>query len=563
MAYLKGQKTLFFITSPRSPMKMQPEISLLVARFSNKPWNSKTQADFMEALVQDPNFEGTGSPSDMAFSARDRINRGPKALGFVDLKPTIQLTAAGSNFIDNELSEEALLRQLLKFQLPSPYHTETAGKTSVFFVKPYLEIFRLIDTLGTITFDEVMIFGMQLTDYSKFEEVVQKIYKFREKKKLNKGSYKTFMGEYRDSEIMEIFKDDILSGNTKTRESKDSSLQKFIKTKASNMRDYTDACFRYLRATGLVSISQRGRSLSIPSEKAEEVKYFLKHIDRKPCFVDDEKRYKEYLFDAHLPVLYTDNRENLEHEVARLTKEPIKEISKASNDELKKKLKGAVRARKNSIIQEQVRHLKSYGPYRDVMNVFDDIRNNNFYDVPLMLEWNTWRAMTMLDGGDIRANLKFDDNGQPMSTASGNMADIVCDYGDFSLSVEVTMSSGQRQYETEGEPVSRHLAKIKKEQGKEAYCFFIAPKINESSIAHFYILHLTDIAYYGGKSVIIPLELSVFEKMVEQSGKVAYTPTPSQVRRLCEYSMKIAKTAKDEKEWYQAVRDKALNWLTA
>ena len=562
MARLQG-KTLFFITSPRSPMKMQPEISLLVNHFTGKPWNTATQVSYIETLVQDPNFEGTGSPSDMAFSARDRINRGPKALGFVDLKPTVRLTEAGTNFIDSELAEEALLRQLLKFQLPSPYHTEVAGKASVFFVKPYLEIFRLIDTLGTVTFDEIMIFGMQLTSYTKFDEVVQKIYKFREEKKKHSGSYKDFMGQYRDSEIEDIYEEEILSGKTKTRESRDASLQKFIKTKASNMRDYTDACFRYLRATGLVSISQKGRSLSILPEKAEEVKYFLEHIDRKPCFVDDEKRYKKYLFDAHLPVLYTDNRENLEQEVSKLTSASPEALTAKTVEELKKELRIAVRVRKDKLIRDQVQRLKAYKSYLDVMEVFTDITNNSFYDVPLMLEWNTWRAMTMLDGGDIRANLKFDDNGQPMATAAGNMADIVCDYGDFSLSVEVTMASGQRQYEMEGEPVSRHLAKLKKEQGKEAYCFFIAPTINESCIAHFYTLHLANIAFYGGKSVIIPLELSVFEKMVEQSGNASYTPNPEQVRRLCEYSMQAAESAKDEKEWYQAVRNKALNWLAA
>ena len=197
------------------------------------------------------------------------------------------------------------------------------------------------------------------------------------------------------------------------------------------------------------------------------------------------------------------------------------------------------------------------------MDVFSDISDNNFYDVPLMLEWNTWRAMTMLNGGNIKANLKFDDNGQPMATASGNMADIVCDYGDFSLTVEVTMQSGQRQYETEGEPVSRHLAKLKKEQGKDAYCFFIAPRINEACIAHFYTLHLTNIAFYGGKSVIIPLELSTFEKMVEQSGTADYTPTPEQVQKLCHYSMEIAEKASDEMEWYNAIKERAMNWLVA
>lgn len=370
------------------------------------------------------------------------------------------------------------------------------------------------------------------------------------------------MGEYRDAEIEKIYQYEISAGKTKTRESKDVSLAKFVKTKASNMRDYTDACFRYLRATGLVSISQKGKSLSILPEKIEEVKYFLEHIDRKPVFVTNEKAYKAYLFDATLPVLYTDNRENLEQEVNKLGEVSEETIKKASVIELKKKLKQATVRRKENIIKDQIQQLKTYQSYLDVMSVFNDIRDNNYYDVPLMFEWNTWRAMTMLDGGNIKANLKFDDNGQPMATASGNTADIICDYGDFALTVEVTMQSGQRQYEMEGEPVSRHLAKVKKEQGKDAYCFFIAPKINDSCIAHFYILHLTNIAFYGGKSIILPLELAVFEKMVEQSGTAQYIPNPEQIRRLCEFSMQAAQAASSEKEWYEAVKNKALNWLT-
>ena len=559
MARLQG-RTLFFITSPRTPMKMVPEIDLLVREFTNKLWNVNTQEAYMKSLAEDPNFEGTGSPKDLAFSARDRINRGPKALGFVDIKPTIQLTEAGKRFLDEDTAEESLLRQLLKFQLPSPFHTETENISSVFSVKPYLEIFRLIYTLESVTFDEIMIFGMQLTSYNKFDKIVSKIKKFRQEKERHRGSYKTFMGEYRDREIEEIYKYEIATGKTKTRESKDASLAKFIKTKASNMRDYTDACFRYLRATGLVSISQRGKSLSVLPEKLTEVKYFLDNIDRRPIYVTDEKAYKKYLFNAALPVLYTDNRENLEQEVSRFG---VTDIKNTSTVELKKALRHVIIERKDKLIAEQVKRIKAYKAYTDVLETFKDIKQSNFYDVPLMLEWNTWRAMTMLDGGNIHANLKFDDNGQPMSTASGNTADIVCDYGDFLLSVEVTMQTGQRQYEMEGEPVSRHLAKLKKEQDKEAFCFFIAPKINDACIAHFYMLHLTNISYYGGKSVIIPLELSVFEKMVEQSGKASYEPNSEQVRRLCQYSMKVAQSASSEAEWYQAIRNKALNWLTA
>lgn len=559
MARLQG-RTLFFITSPRTPLKMVPEIKLLVQNFTGKVWNPVTQENFMLELANDPSFEGNGSPKDLAFSARDRINRGPKALGFVDLKPTISISEAGKMFLDEETTEEALLRQLLKFQLPSPYHTETNQLSGIFAVKPFLEIFRLIYTLEKVTFDEIMIFGMQLTNYNNFENIVEKILKFRDDRKKDSRNYKIFMGEYRDAEIEEIYKYEISEGKTQTRESKDASLDKFIKTKASNLRDYTDACFRYLRATGLVAISQKGKSLSIIPEKMTDVEYILNTVDRHPVYVDDENKYKNYLFDASLPVLYTDNRENLEQKVVDYG---IDNAEKLSTVELKKVLRRATAQRKSGIIKRQVERMKAYKDYMNIMETFDDIKDKKYYDMPLMLEWNTWRAMTMLDGGDIHANLKFDDNGQPMSTAAGNMADIICDYGDFSLTVEVTMQSGQRQYEMEGEPVSRHLAKVKKEQGKEAFCFFIAPKINDSCIAHFYTLHLTNIAFYGGKSVILPLELDVFEKMVEQSGKADYQPNPVQVKRLCEYSLQAAQSANNEIEWYNAVKQKALNWLSA
>lgn len=560
MARLQG-RTFFFITSPRSPLKMIPEISLLVKEFTGKQWNKTTQEEFIKALVNDEHFEGVGSPTDLAFSARDRINRGPKALGFVDLKPTIQLTEAGKNFLDEDLCEEALLRQLLKFQLPSPYHVETGNTNVTFCVKPFLEILRLIYTLERVTFDEIMIFGMQLTSYTKFDEIVQKILNFRKDKENTRDSYRTFMGKYRDKEIISVYSDDIQFGNTRTRESRDASVNNFIRTKASNQRDYTDACFRYLRATGLVSISQKGKSLFITPEKKAEVEYYLKTIERKPVFVDSEQDYKKYLFDSTLPKLYTDNRDNIIQELSIIA--PGDHYTDWDIFALKKELKHRLYDRKEEIISNHIKRLKNYNEYASVIDTFGEIMNKAYYDTPLMFEWNTWRAMTMLDGGNIKANLKFDDNGDPLNTAAGNMADIVCDYGNFALAVEVTMQVGQKQYEMEGEPVSRHLAKLKRETGKEAYCFFIAPRINESCIAHFFILHKLNISSYGGESVIIPLELDIFTKMIEQSGKADYEPTPEQVYKFCQFSMNVAKSVNNETEWYEQVKKKAMNWLSA
>jgi hypothetical protein len=100
--------------------------------------------------------------------------------------------------------------------------------------------------------------------------------------------------------------------------------------------------------------------------------------------------------------------------------------------------------------------------------------------------------MTMLDSGSIKGDFNLDDIGQPMSTAQGNIPDIECDYGKFVLSVEVTLQSGQRQYESEGEPVSRHYGQLKKKSGKETFCLFIAPTINKATLAHFFSLNKTN-----------------------------------------------------------------------
>ncbi|MBR6068527.1 MAG: AlwI family type II restriction endonuclease [Bacteroidales bacterium] len=552
-------KVIFVTTSPRTPAKMIPEIDLLNQKFAGQEWNNETQVAFMELLKEENFFNGEGV-NDPAFSARDRINRAPKALGFIKLTPYISLTSAGEKLISAKRKEEVFLRQLLKFQIPSPYH-KPSDSAAAFWVKPYLELFRLIRHFGSLKFDELMMFGLQLVDYREFDTIVQKIEQFRIAKVQNKGSYKVFKGECLKSELMSIYETEINAGNTKTRESRDKSIDKFLKTKASNLHDYTDACIRYLRATGLVNISHIGRSLSIIPEKITEVDFFLNNTDRNPCFVNNETQYIAYLGNPALPILQTDNKDAI---IDKLKKEFPAVSFKAtmSVDKLKDILDDAITDRKEQTIANKVLELKDYKFYDDVQNTFKQIEDNSLYDPSLMLEWNVWRAMTMLDGGEIKANLKFDDFGNPMSTAQGNMSDIVCDYGDFGLSVEVTIASGQKQYEMEGEPVSRHLAKLKKATGKTTYCLFVAPSINEACVAHFYALHKMNITYYGGKSTIVPLPLNIFKKMLEDSYKATYTPQPNHVKRFFERSNELVETCENEQEWYEQMKQEALNWLS-
>lgn len=552
-------KVIFVTTSPRTPAKMIPEIELLNTHFAGQKWNTETQLAFMELLKEENFFNGEGA-NDPAFSARDRINRAPKSLGFIVLSPVISLTPAGLELVNSRRKDEIFLRQLLKFQVPSPFH-KPSPNSAEFWGKPYLELFRLVRHFGSLKFDELRIFGLQLVDYREFDIIVEKINQFRIAKAQNEGNYKKFRAEYLSNELKEIYSSDISSGNTKTRQTNDDSITNFLKTKASNMRDYADACVRYLRATGLVNISHIGKSLSIVPEKIQEVDYFLQNTDREPQFIDNERQYVSYLGNAETPALLTDNRELLEQKInTEFPKIIIEKI--ATLQQLKDIFADELEKRKEAILTEQVTAIKDYRLFDDINSTFDQILANSLYDNPLMLEWNTWRAMTMLDGGNIKANLKFDDFGNPMSTAQGNMADIVCDYEDFGLTVEVTMQGGQRQYETEGEPVTRHLAKVKRETNKPAYCLFIAPNINEACIAHFYALHKVNISYYGGTSTIVPLPLTVFLKMVEDSHKASYVPEPIHVQRFFERSNELANLTDNEKDWYNGITQEALNWLT-
>ncbi len=88
------------------------------------------------------------------WDSKNKLIATPKALGFVVLSPKISLTHAGLELVNSKRKDEIFLRQLLKFQVPSPYH-KPSDKSVEFWVKPYLELFRLIRHFGSLKFDEL------------------------------------------------------------------------------------------------------------------------------------------------------------------------------------------------------------------------------------------------------------------------------------------------------------------------------------------------------------------------------------------------------------------------
>lgn len=561
MATLNKTRALFFVTSPRTPFKMIPEIDLLQKSYSGVKWNTQSQEAFAKELSNAPFFKGQAT-LDSAFSARDRINRAPKALGFVNLSPHIELTKAGKVFLESSRPHEIFTRQLLKFQLPSPYHTDP---NSVFAVKPYLELLRLIYELGSITKEEIQSFALQITKYDKYDMVKNKILKFRQDlKNLNRSkvSYKQFINQVVETEILEIYKDDINTGNIKTRESSSMSLAYFIKTKKSNHRDYADAAFRYLRATELVTLVPRTFALKISPEKISEVIYILNTIDRNPLEFVEDQLFKDYLFNPEIPELLTDNKENLKNIITYYISDKTINLNSLNIEQLKNLKETLINERRELSVKKQTVELKTYNEFEDIIEVYKAICKKSLVDSPLMMEWNTWRAFTMLDDGNIIGNFRVDDEGMPLSTAQGNMSDIVCEYNTFDMNVEVTLSTGQKQYEMEGEPVARHLAKLKRGSTKDTFCIFIAPNLNDAALAHFYSLHKISISYYGGKSKIIPMQLDTFIEMLKCANNSPIKPNSTNLINFLEYITDKAVNTNSEEEWYDIIKNISKEWVS-
>ena len=505
MANLSKTRTVFAFTSPRTIEKIIPEIAILTKSFSGQNWNTKIQISFFHELFSSEFYEGDKMPENISLAARDRITRAPKALGFVDLKPKIQLTEIGRQLLSGKRTSEVIARQLFKFQLPSPYHKIPLDRK--FDVRPYLELLRLVKELENLSKTEIAIFFVKMTNYKKFEKIVSEIKKFRIDSTKNKGNRKAFIDRIFNKEILRIYKEEIKTSNLKTRESNDDSLAKFIKTKKSNHIDYADAFIRYLRATQLISFDKKTFRLIIAPSRIQEVNFILENVQRKVLKITEDE-YKKYLFSSNSLTLLTDNRKYLEK---RLEKLKVKFNERMSTNSLKDLIEITEKKVIAETIQETEISLKNYKEFNDIVNVFEKINKREVPDPPLYLEWNIWRSMVMINyAKEIKGNFSIDLDGVPLSTAIGNMSDIEAEYSGFKMIIEVTTSTGNKQYEMEGEPVARHFGNVQKNTDLPVYCLFVAPKVSEGALAHFFNLNRLNTKAYGGKTRIIPMSLEQF-----------------------------------------------------
>lgn len=156
-------------------------------------------------------------------------------------------------------------------------------------------------------------------------------------------------------------------------------------------------------------------------------------------------------------------------------------------------------------------------------------------ELPAYLEWALWRAELAIDHMITKPNevrgFKIDSDFLPVSTAGGGRGDLYCEYQDFLLVTEVSMSTSSRQEAMEGEPVRRHVSDAIDKSNCPVYGLFIATKIDTNTAETFRHGVWYDKQDNKRRLDIVPLTLAQFRKhfvaMFESNN-----PNPKELRDL-------------------------------
>ncbi len=178
---------------------------------------------------------------------------------------------------------------------------------------------------------------------------------------------------------------------------------------------------------------------------------------------------------------------------------------------------------------------------------------------PQYLEWIVWRAFLSINNLSNKPyeSRKFplDSELKPTSHAPGRGPDLLMEFDEFNLVVEVTWTTSSRQVADESEPVIRHVASIAKDSEKPTYCLFLAPEINLNTLNSYQV---ADTYYFDENTSvianIIPLSLEEFIKFFEEIPK-AKQESIDRIFTILKESTKIKKEL-SPMEWKKYISEK-------
>ena len=350
-------------------------------------------------------------------------------------------------------------------------------------------------------------FAISIQDYRPeltAKDYCNEIIEFRRNVDLNKGKLRDF---YQKS-----------FENISIRNNKSPKVATFSK-------DYPDVTFRFLKLSGL--FRTEGSKLILNSQ-FDKLLSILCEDDKVSISEDDY-----YSKIANLPGLPIDaNRKVLESIVidnyeALQTTSP--DISVLNDEDLRH-----LRINQDNKIRKKAEETFAYEQRNKVGVIsswFDSLLNKKSKDEfidgeyisfksderPQYLEWIVWRAFLAINNLSNKPyesrKFQLDSNLRPTSHAPSRGPDLIMEFDEFTLVVEVTWTASSRQVAAEGEPVIRHVAQVAYDSKKPTFCLFIAPTIDMNTLESY---RVNDTYYlennYEQVANIIPISLDEFIK---------------------------------------------------
>jgi len=457
----------------------------------------------------------------------------PKYKDFIKEHPDFsgipyEVTPNGINLINANTipaQQECFLRVLAAYRIPSVF--ETRYKFEQF--SPLRHILEILINLENKKVEPVIKFWemavLQSTSPENgYESITDYILKYREEREKSDNKKRL------DHEMrLKVTSGDI--------------------TGARTLIDYADLNIRYLKATGLFQSS--GRGITILPEKRILVD---KLLEDEFTVYDDNTYIKEIWTGAVLP---TDNRETAQTVIKSL----VDNIKELGEEIALPKLEGKTPQELSSIrhdIEGQLSQIKENEFANKQIINWEEIlcymialekpgKKISFQDevisipageAPAYFEWVLWRAFLAINSLTNKPwearRFKIDQDFLPVAPASGRGPDLIFEFEDYVLVVEVTLTSSSRQEAAEGEPVRRHVAEIAEQHentGKRVYGLFIALNIDSNTAETFKSGNWYKPDDSKLPLQIIPIRLDDFSKLFE-AGFKAGGLSPKSIREL-------------------------------
>ncbi len=498
-----------------SPKKIPSKYQILFNDLSQKIPFEVAKEIFNHQNYKDPAMRGRQSANPL------------NKLGFSIARTNydvIKITKLGDFFLSEDYDiSKVFLKSLLKLQFPNPW-SEKFRCESGFNISPFITVLHFLNRIGTLTRDEFCLFIPTLVNYKEIDDYVKKVQEYRKTK--DKKSY------------VESFLKEFYQVKTLTSEQK------------NNLFDYGDNIMRYFRLTKYFKILKetlRRWKIELEPSREKEISQLLNIYDGSIAEYKNVEQYLDYLSDFSLPKLPWETDINKTKEVVTSLKSLLKEDYAILKESIKIKVKKEferlyqIDTKKLSLpkIEKTIEEIRIFRLNLKQISEGENLRKNlselkiiisqlkekSFLREiePVDFEYIIFKALKILnDELILKPNCILDDEGKPIGFAPGNKPDIEGLYKSFNAIIEVTLDISRNQVYRESMPVMRHLRDFEiKNNGRESYCIFIAPRIHEDTNNYFWFSIKS--GYDGKKQKIISLDLpnfllilEFFVKMTEQ-----------------------------------------------